>query len=189
MRLRRTASLLIASALAVAVSTGVAGVAHASAAPVPGGLYELWPPYANPVNHKCLDVPGGSTSVGVRLQIFHCHGSDSHGDVQLFQFVYVGNNKYWIINQHSSACVGDGIFGADSFYYGTPAVQVNCLPAAGYEWEIVPSALDPNGFMLRSDGVCMGVLAGSDHTVTEMINCDNSPYLTSGVQADTWELG
>jgi Ricin-type beta-trefoil lectin domain len=58
----------------------------------------------------CLDVPGGSTQSYVPLQLFHCHGSDSQGAVQRWQFVPEvtasdGTTAYAIVNSSNNLCL------------------------------------------------------------------------------------
>src|SRR4051812_46692714 len=60
--------------LAVGLVTTTAVTAHADVTVDPSIYYEIFPRYFNPTQPKCLDVPSGSSSLGLRLQVFHCHG-------------------------------------------------------------------------------------------------------------------
>jgi len=188
---RILASLISCAALAVGLSTSMNGTALASAAPQPGVYYEIFPPYANPTAHKCLDVPNGTTTEGVALQVFHCHGYDSHGGPQLWQFINVGGGNYWIVNQASGRCLG-------GFYSSTPGVgqtaQYNCGAVSYLYWQIVPSAFDPDGFELASPwvtGYCLSTRnsLGDDHTPVVLYPCDNSATFNGRVEGEDWRLG
>lgn len=188
-RIFSIARLAAASAMAAGFSIGMAGAAQASVNPVPGGIYEIFAPYFNPAHPKCLDVPGGSTSDSVQLQVFHCHGFAPDGAPQLFQFRSVGSNLYWVINQSSGKCITvNGTPLADLGVY-----QATCSASPSREWQIIPSAIDPNGFKLANSllGRCMATLdlSGSDHTHVWAASCQDSPVLDGLQQTTIWELG
>ena len=77
----------VAGMLAVGLVTTTAATAHADVTVDPNIYYEIFPRYFNPTKPKCLDVPSGSSSLGLRLQVFHCHGFASNGAPQLWKFV------------------------------------------------------------------------------------------------------
>jgi hypothetical protein len=185
--------LLAAGMLGIGLATGTAGVAHAAVTPDPGVFYEIWPPYVNPAHHKCLDVPGGTSAVGTHLQIFHCHGYASNGAPQLFEFIYVGVNNYfgysdyWIVNKSSGLCLSVAI------PHTLDVTQDLCTADSRVEWEIHPSAFDPNGLDLVNEaaGMCMAVTnnSGQDHTAVGLMPCYDSTVLTNEDQLLDWELG
>lgn len=188
---RTMASLISGLALAAGFSLSMTGPAQASVTPQPGVYYEIFPPYANPAQHKCLDVPGGTTTEGVALQVFHCHGYDSHGGPQLWQFVGLGGGLYWIVNQASGRCLG-------GFYTSTAGIgqtaQYACGAVSYLEWRMVPSAFDPDGFELASPwvtGYCLSTRdsRGDDHTPVVLYPCDNSATFNGRVQGEDWRLG
>src|SRR5262249_24582682 len=96
------------SMLVVAVGIGMVPAHAALADPIPDNpnvWKEILPPYVLPTTPKCLDVPNGSTAVGIGLEIWHCHGYASNGGPQRFEFFSLGNNTYWIVNTNSGLCV------------------------------------------------------------------------------------
>src|SRR6266496_1371240 len=107
--------------------------ATANAIVAPGGLYEIVAIQGTPTGAKCVDVINGSTAPGARLQIFHCHGSDRNGAVQLFSFIDMGNGFYQVSNKNSHLCFElPNSSGAD----GTEIEQADCLGFGGQQWEI-----------------------------------------------------
>lgn len=188
---RIMANLISGIALAMGLSMSMTVAAQASVTPDPNVFYELWPPYANPTAHKCIDVPSASRSEGTDLQIFHCHGYASNGANQLWEFVNLGGGNYWIVNKNSGLCLG-------GFYSSTPGVghtaQYDCGAVPWFYWQIVPSAFDPGGFELASPwvtGSCLSPLnsLGNDQTPLVLYPCDNSPTFDGRVQGEDWRLG
>jgi len=111
--------------------------ATANAIVAPGGLYEIVAIQGTPTGAKCVDVINGSTAPGARLQIFHCHGSDRNGAVQLFSFIDMGNGFYQVSNKNSHLCFElPNSSGAD----GTEIEQADCLGFGGQQWEIRSAA-------------------------------------------------
>jgi hypothetical protein len=108
MLIRRMAFLLSAVALAVGLSTAAAGTAQAAVTP-DSTWNEIFAPYLTAQsNTLCVDVPGGSTSPGAALQLFHCHGYASDGAPQRWQFHYIGSDGwplYTIKNVQSGLCM------------------------------------------------------------------------------------
>ena len=70
----------------------MAGAAQASTPGVPDPSWnEIFVPFDNGLgNTMCVDVPGGSTSPGALLQLYHCHGYASDGGPQRWQFINMG---------------------------------------------------------------------------------------------------
>jgi hypothetical protein len=65
-------------------------------------------------NTMCVDVPGGSSQEGLRLQLWHCHGSDSQGAPQRWQFIFYGTDPaghpaYVIRNIGNNLCMTWGL--------------------------------------------------------------------------------
>jgi hypothetical protein len=200
------ASLLAAGALAIGLSAGVAGASGGQTAvrlgadvvaPAAGGArtavqiptgawVELWMPYITPGRPKCLDIPpdgGPFGHVVLYSQIFPCHASDGHGDNQLWQFVPLGNGSYWIVNKYYGGWCLVGGSGLNSCT-GTVA-----------QWHVIPSAYDPNGFLLSNDysGDCIGsdtaIPTGNNSKRTRLWGCSNPAFFNSNVQIMTWRLG
>ena len=191
MKKRIAAGLMSGIALVAAFSMSMAGAAQALVGPEPGVYYEIFPPYANPTAHKCLDVPSGTRTEGVALQVFHCHGYASDGGPQLWQFVDLGGGNYWIVNKASGRCLG-------GFYSSTAGVgqtaQYSCAAVSWLYWQMVPSAFDPSGFELASPwvaGYCLSTRdsRGDDHTSAVLYPCDNSAVFNGRVQGEDWRLG
>ncbi len=121
MRLRKLAALLVGGALAAGLSVGLGGTALASDPTIPAPTWnEITVPFDNQHgNPLCVDVPGGSTSAGVPLQLYHCHGYDSQGGAQRWHFIPSfttdsGDVAYLIQNTRSSLCVTNPVNNVNS---------------------------------------------------------------------------
>jgi len=90
MFLRRFVTLLSAGALAVGLSTALAGTARAEVPPDPNWneIVSQWDHNFN--NTLCIDDPQNIHTAGEPLQLWHCHGSGSTGDPQRWHFVDSG---------------------------------------------------------------------------------------------------
>ncbi len=143
MRIRKIAITLFTAALAAGLSIGVAGAAHAASDPtVPDPVWnEIFVPFLNGQgNTLCVDVPSGSMSSGTRLQVYHCHGSDSQGGPQRWHFdnrnlpssTPLPDRQYKIWNLNSGLCIG---FDSDFFHL----VQEPCGQATAWQ-EILQNA-------------------------------------------------
>jgi hypothetical protein len=124
--------VLSACALAAGVSMTMTGVARAST-PDPN-WNELFAQFDNiNSNPLCVDDPGGSARAYQDLQLYHCHGYDSHGSPQRWQFIYSdrlsqdwGVPVYFVRNTGSNLCLG-----ADSsIRIGVTVAQVPCDQSA-----------------------------------------------------------
>jgi hypothetical protein len=111
MRIRRIATLLSTGVLAVGLAIGTGGAAaYANVAPpaVPwwSELFNPLLPMIGDSYRLCMDVPRGSSTPGLRLQMYHCHGYDSSGYAQRWIFEPVGDGySYRIYNQANLLCV------------------------------------------------------------------------------------
>jgi len=121
LRTPRLAALLSGGLLVAGLSVGLSGTAHASDPTVPATTWnEIFVPFDNAQgNTMCVDVPGGSTSAGVPLQFFHCHGYASNGSPQRWHFIPSfttdsGAVAYLIQNTGSGLCVTNPVNNVNS---------------------------------------------------------------------------
>lgn len=181
------------SILVVAVGVGMVPAKAALADPIPdspGVWKEILPPYILPTTPKCLDVPGGSTSPGIALQLWHCHGYASNGGPQRFQFFSLGGGAYWIVNTNSGLCVAALSQGP------LLVIQTYCSADPLTEWVFQPSQFDHDvtgpGFFLLNLGTfdCMAARDNytGDGTPIVLNVCENSPSFSSFVQLQDWRL-
>lgn len=108
---------------------------------------------------KCMDVPGGSTSPGARLQQYSCNSTNS----QLFDFVPVAGaaNTYNIKNRANGLCVD--ISGA-STATGAAVIQWNCHGGNNQRFTLAPqTAAGAKTFQVRAahSNLCVGVSSTS----------------------------
>jgi hypothetical protein len=179
--------------LIVAVGVGMVPAKAALADPIPDNSSvwkEILPPYILPTTPKCLDVPGGSKSVGTALQLWHCHGYASNGGPQRFEFFNLGSGVYWIVNTNSGLCVAANTQGA------LLVVQSVCSADRSTEWAFQPSQFDHDvtgpGFFLFNLGTGDCMAAQDNHTgdgTPVVLNvCQNSSTFGSFVQLEDWRL-
>jgi ricin-type beta-trefoil lectin protein len=137
-KIRRTAGLVFAGALAVGVTAGLGGTAnaatpqaaqHSVASPkitTPSPTWnEISPVLLGSSPQLCVDVTNGSTSANTSLQLFHCHGTDSGGGPQRWHFGAVGPDEYQIWNTNSGLCLGfaNNVVGAGNRIAQQPCTQ------------------------------------------------------------------
>src|SRR5947207_6493850 len=128
MNLRRIAGALAAIVLMGGLVVGLDHAAYADNNPLPGVQFEIFPPFFNTNAPKCLDVPNGSRTRGVRLQVFHCHGFDSNGAMQLWFMENLGTDNsgpFQIRNKNSGLCLN--IVLNTNGAPGTQALQNTCF--------------------------------------------------------------
>jgi hypothetical protein len=183
---RKAAGLLFAAVLAMCLAVAAAPAAHADIVP-PGsdGWAELFPPFNNPGNPKCADVPNGTTTPGVVLQVFHCHGYASNGAPQRFRFISLGDGTYWIQNLASGLCM-------ESDVEGLEVQQDHCFATDRFRWQFLPTPIDPDAFQLRNIYFnCLGLqnIPVQDHDRLKLRQCQNSSVLTTELQRMLWKLG
>jgi hypothetical protein len=117
----------------------------------------------------CLDVPDGDNRQGVRLQAFHCHGYDSHGNPQRWVFVDISDGSYEIENVGNHLCV-TLLPLRDSNHLGIIAQQ-SCGDYAGQSWTIDPDPDDPTvEFHLRYGNECLAYLSEHEPVIWEECN-------------------
>ncbi len=92
MRIRRMAAVFLAGVFATGISLGLPQAAHATVVPDPNWNEIFSPGLQARSNTLCLDVPGGSSQEALRLQLWRCHGSDSQGAPQRWQFIRWGTD-------------------------------------------------------------------------------------------------
>jgi hypothetical protein len=153
----------------------VAGLLAAAAVPARGSAavayYEISPPaYFNGSFNQCLDVPGGSINPAVRLQLFHCHGFDSNGAMQLWQFIHVGTDSYRIVNKKSGLCLTAGGEGNGSAVFQDYCGQT----ITGDVWQVDAEPISGHvRLMNRVVGLCLAAAnyPGGGHTAVVVRSC------------------
>lgn len=181
MRVPKVARLLLAGALAAGLSMAWPTAAQAVTID-PYAYQEIYPPFISPTSPKCLDVPGGTTTQGTALQIFHCHGYASNGAPQLFEFIpkaVDGATVYKMVNLASGLCLAPGTAdGGDPPTVGTLVKQYSCTSNNVFEWYVDPDPRNPNyDFKLRSwyfPNLCISAANnyGDDHTPVVLYACN-----------------
>jgi hypothetical protein len=165
--------VLVPFVLAAALVGGVGQAAHAdNTVPPPTQWVEIFAPYFNLNAAKCLDNPGGSTSMDNPIQVFHCHGYASNGAPQRWQLFNRGdgdNPYYEIRNVASNLC----LFARTDL----SVVQEPCNEQFGGLWRVKPTANVGPNFALASLAFFDGCLAtadssGNDHTRVYMSVCN-----------------
>jgi Ricin-type beta-trefoil lectin domain-like len=188
MKVRRTASVL-AGMLAVGASV-LMGAQPAQAdtpQPTPGVFYEVFDAFSAPP--ACVDVPGGSTRPGARLQAFRCHS----GSNQLWQFLPRGTNPatgnliYEVANQNSQQCFE---LPQDPAFAGEQLEQAGCFDFDTEHWEArfvffktIPVYQFANA---KFPGLCLALGNGgtqSNGTPIVLAGCN------AGDPAQLWSLG
>jgi Ricin-type beta-trefoil lectin domain len=133
-RMGKIAALLAAVTLGGGLAVGATGTARADT-PAPGAWYEIYNPYTTAP--ACLDDPGGSTSVGTPIELWHCHGYDSQGTPQRWYFAliqtYGDGEALYRIRTQAGLCPGENLaFPPD----GQRVVLKNC--SVPYYWYLIP---------------------------------------------------
>jgi hypothetical protein len=186
-RIRRLASLLSAGALAVGLIIGTGGAAQATTPPSGGDWAELYLPFLPLINNSyrvCFDVPGGSTSTGTSLQMFHCHGYASNGAPQRWQFVHLSDDSYWIYNQSNLLCVT--AFGPLSSAHTARIKQAPCGSFDGQAWYFIDFQPDASFQLLNSSPTFANMCLAAN------ANANNSAVLAKPCNLDAfqiWALG
>jgi hypothetical protein len=189
MRMRWLAALIFAVGLAAGFGAGMTGTAHASDPTRPGNPWnEIFLPFGHGQgNTMCVDVPGGTTAPGARLQLYHCHGYASDGAPQRWHFL--GGRFSEVSNPGSDLCIGFPDGGAPAG--GARLIQESCDQAPG--WQLVPrgrDGADPH-FVLETSGpggpaLCMAAADLSDDNQTPLVA---APCQGFGNAAEIIELG
>ncbi|HXS61492.1 MAG TPA: RICIN domain-containing protein [Streptosporangiaceae bacterium] len=187
MRLRNVMGSFFAGAMAIGLCLASTTAAEAAPTPDPGTWSEIFPPLFNTAAHKCLDVPSGSNSIGLHLQLYHCHGYASDGAPQRWNFVPVGSNLYLIYNSASGRCLQD--------FDPQDIVQDSCQAVDWMEWQITATPYDPNMFLLQSyywPDWCLSAVnaSGNDGTrLTDVSPCNFSATFSSSLAEQLFALG
>ena len=186
MKLRRVIGSFFSCTMAIGLSLGLTSAAQAAPTPDPNTWSEIYPPFFNTAAHKCLDVPSGSNSIGLHLQLFHCHGYASNGAPQRWNFIPVSANVYLVYNNASGRCLQD--------FDPQDVVQDSCQDAFEQEWEITATPYDPNLFLLQSinwPSECLSAVnaSGNDGTLLQVVPCDNSATFSSTLAEQLFALG
>jgi Ricin-type beta-trefoil lectin domain-like len=173
MRMRWLAALLFAGGLAAGLGAGMTGTAHASG---PTRAGEAWHEIRLPFdNAMCVDVPGGSTAAGARLQLSRCHGYASTGAPQ--QWIFSGGRFHQMSNANSGLCIG--FPGGGPPVTGARLVQERCDQVAA--WQLVPLSRDGADPLVQLEtggsggpALCMAAASLSDrnHTPLVTLPCD-----------------
>jgi len=176
MSIRKAIVAVAVTVFAVGLSVGLSQTAMADPV-VPATTWnEIFIPFDNAAgNHLCVDVPNGSTSPGLALQFYSCHGYSSGGTNQRWHFQTFSRNGQLaaiITNTASGLCI-DGQFSLAN----VRVVQQTCT-AETPSWLIVPQndngtdplvqleLLDANGF---ASGLCMAAGNMGDHNSTPIV--------------------
>jgi hypothetical protein len=104
---KKVAGALAALALAGGLLIGMTGTARADVVPPTTTWVEIVAGYLD--QQACLDDPGGSNAVGDQLELWHCHGYDSRGSAQRWNFVpatFTGPNQYALLSEGDEHCLG-----------------------------------------------------------------------------------
>jgi Ricin-type beta-trefoil lectin domain len=186
MKLRRVVSSFFTIAMVIGLCLGLSSAAQATPTPDPSGWSEIFPPFFNTAAHKCLDVPNGSNSIGLHLQLFHCHGYASNGAPQRWTFIPVAANTYLIYNNASGRCLQD--------FDPQDIVQDSCRVNFWQEWSIAPTPYDPTLFLLQAvnwPNQCLAAAdtSGNDGTPLQVVPCDYSANFGPNLVEQLFALG
>jgi len=188
-RMRWLAALLFAGGLAAGLGAGLTGTAHASDPTRPG---RPWNEISLLFGHgkgntMCVDVPGGTTTPGAQLQLYHCHGYAPDGAPQRWQFL--GGRFFGVWNPDSGLCIG--FPGGGAPVSGARLVVESCDQAPA--WRLVRQSRDSTDplFVLETSGpggpaLCMtaGNLSDKNRTPLVAVPCQGF-----GTAAEFFELG
>jgi hypothetical protein len=183
---------LLAALLAGGLAIAVGQTAYADNNPQPGVPYELFAPYFNPGDDKCLDVTNGTSNIGAVLQVYHCHG----GGAQRWQLIprldEMNNLRYEIMNEGSRACLNmQNRSGAT----GTLGVQDLCITRPPGLWVLEKTPAVGPYFILRNvqfPNQCLSTSnsSGNDRTRVEIADCGPPPnQIDPGWIRQIWSLG
>jgi hypothetical protein len=144
----RLVCLVLAGAMAVMVSIGVAGSAQAAAPISPAmtnGYYEL----VNFGTGKCADVINKSTSNGAYVQEYDCKGTDN----QLWLPLDLGNGYFEIVNKGSNLCLDADV---NVPVDGTRIRQLVCGAYTPEQWQLQIQSTFPAAYVLANRaGKCL----------------------------------
>ena len=189
MLFRKIMRVLLPFALAAAVIGTTATAADAAnVPPTPPSWAEIFLPYFNAGQFKCLDDTNGSTSEGNPQQVYHCHGYASNGAPQRWEFFNQGdstNPYYEIQNVASQKCLT-----AD----GYSIVQKTCNAQYPQLWFVQPTANVGAYFALQSLyylGYCLATRdsSGKDNTGVTIATCNYDNQNDPTWIRQVWSIG
>lgn len=168
-KIRRTAGLVFAGALAVGATAGLGGTAnaatsqatqHSTVSPditTPSPVWNEIAAFLGITPPLCVDVTNGSMSANTSLQLYHCHGTDSGGGPQRWHFGAVGPDEYQIWNTNSGLCIG---FSNDVAAAGNAIAQQPCSQAP--LWTQVDAPGFPGYEQLEAVGTNLVITSASE---------------------------
>jgi hypothetical protein len=177
MNRRRMIGLLLGSAMAAALSVGVASTAQAFQ-----GYHEI----VNVATNKCADVSDGSTRRFALVHEWDCAG-ENH---QLWVISDLGNGYSMLVNRNSNLCLQGGSFN------GTLIIQNRCVGNTDQQWELrnLYNNPEPNYVLInRTTGKCLDLNNANarNGTAIQIWDCANLgsqfPNLP-GIPAQVWAI-
>ena len=129
---------------------------------------------------KCMDVAGGSTSNGARLQQYVCNGTSA----QLFRTEPVGNGYYRIVNLASQKCLDVKDV---SFADYAPVQQYTCHSGYNQHWEfrLMAGTFDWYQIIARHSDKCLTVASSSLEDRAPLVQEACGPL---GTYNQNWQL-
>jgi hypothetical protein len=175
MILRKLSRLLLAGLLGAGLLAGTATAAQADP-PTSPDWNEIVAAFITPSHPPCMDLPGGSKSDGVIMEIWSCHGHDPNGFNQRFFFETVPNTapiQYRIHVVDSGLCLTL----SDGATAGFKVFQSGCT-RLNSKWDFLPYSFDPNHLTAIQNvgtGLCMtvGDTTGNNGTLIFAEPCGN----------------
>jgi Ricin-type beta-trefoil lectin domain len=133
-RAGRLAGILAAVVVAGGITVASAGTARADVVPPSGTWSEIVAGYLD--QEACLDDPGGANQTGDPLELWHCHGYDSRGSAQQWNFALISIFNpplYSLYSPSPSHCLG---VNDTTLRSGDRLVLVKCFFGAPY-WNVL----------------------------------------------------
>jgi hypothetical protein len=182
----KIAGILAAAAFAGGLTMGMTGTARADVTPGDGWA-EIFSPYTSSL--ACLDDPGGSTTFGTPIQLFHCHGYASNGAPQRWNFAFWTNVSPGVTAYSITTQAGYGvgnISGLPAFAGARVGLKRSIIGPVWYLHSRNEYSGDPAfALELADTGYCMSLpdLSGRNGESIVLEPCD----LGSALQL--WNLG
>jgi hypothetical protein len=192
---KRILGAVFAVLMACGVTVGVASAAQATNTIPPSSQFaEIFPPFFNTNQSKCLDVPTGSGANGLIIEVFHCHGYDSRGEPQRWIFLNRGlsngNEIRWeIMNVASSKCLNLATTNSAGVQ---SVIQEPCLGSGGSIWFVRNTTVGSNfGLVNALTAKCMATdnSSGSDKTKVEVAPCNYNNQNDPNFIRQVWSIG
>src|SRR5262249_9111182 len=130
-------------------------------------------------NTMCVDVPGGSSQEGLLLQLWHCHGSDSQGAPQRWQFIRWGTDPdghpaYLVENTGNHLCISWEL----AFTRNPPGNidQVSCVSSnpSLTVWVILDESLQTSRLEVATWNMATGAVVDGGHCLEAYDSSDNN---------------